>query len=425
MKLYTLNEIVGKAQKASKYFQEEYKDIHLSNFKDANELLLALPTTDHKKFWSLHKFFSNPLTTEEAHGILFKSGGSTGHPKFSYFSAEEWDTFCKIFGWGISQGILSENDRVANMFYAGDLYASFIFIKDSFQSVPKKFLQLPIGGGLTASVFEQQLNEFKMTALCGVPTAIIQLISEVLEKNPDSLKSIKKILYGGESMYVDQMDWLKSVIPELQISSVGYASVDAGLLGYCAQDCLIDEHRCFDDATIMEILEEDSDTPINEVGKPGRLYVTNLTRILMPILRYPAGDRAVWIEPPGTKNRKFKILGRSEEAARVGTVSVDFEDLRNLLQDVLADHHGFQFQMVLSHTEQMDQLELKISLLGHHDSAALKKKIISEFLKQKSTFAVAEKKGLIHPLQINFCDLQAFEKNQRTGKLKRIVDKRK
>lgn len=425
MKLYTLNEIVGKAQKASKFFQEEYRNIHLADFKNANELLLALPTTDHKKFWSLHNFFSNPLTTEEAHGILFKSGGSTGHPKFSYYSSEEWTTFCKIFGWGIAQGILAEKDRVANMFYAGDLYASFIFIKDSFQEVPKRFLQLPVGGGLTPSVFEQQLNEFKLTALCGVPTAIIQLISEVLEKNPDSLKSIKKILYGGESMYVDQMDWLKSVIPDLQIASVGYASVDAGLLGYCSQDCLIDEHRCFDDSTIMEILEEDSDTPITEVGKPGRLYVTNLTRILMPILRYPAGDRAVWIEPPGTKNRKFKILGRSEEAARIGTVSVDFEDLRNLLQDVLSDHQGFQFQMILSHSKQMDQLELRISLLDHHDSTALKKKIIAEFLKQKPTFAEAEKKELIHPLQINFCDLQAFEKNQRTGKLKRIVDQRK
>ena len=145
MKLYTLNEIVAKAQKASKYFQEEYKNINLANFKSANELLLAIPTTDHKKFWASHKFFSNPLTTEEAHGILFKSGGSTGHPKFSYYSAEEWDTFCKLFGWGIAQGILSEKDRVANMFYAGDLYASFIFIKDSFQAAPKKFLQLPFG----------------------------------------------------------------------------------------------------------------------------------------------------------------------------------------------------------------------------------------------------------------------------------------
>ncbi len=27
---------------------------------------------------------------------------------------------------------------------------------------------------------------------------------------------------------------------------------------------------------------------------------------LMPIIRYPVGDRAIWIEPTGKKNRKFK-----------------------------------------------------------------------------------------------------------------------
>ncbi len=425
MKIYSLFEIVETAQKNSSYFREEFKNIQIKDYKKDLELLQNLPTTNHNKFWSSHRFFSNPLTTEEAHGILFKSGGSTGNPKFSYFTSEEWNTFCEIFGWGIEQGILAEQDRVANMFYAGDLYASFIFIKDSFQAVSKKFLQLPFGGILTAPVFKQQLNDFKLTVLCGVPTAIIQLINELNESNPECLKSIKKILYGGESMYPDQMDWLKSVIPNLQIASVGYASVDAGLLGYCSKDCEIDEHRCFDSSTIMEILDEDNNESIVESDKPGRLYVTNLTRKLMPIIRYPAGDRAVWIEPLGTKNRKFKILGRSEEAARVGTVTVDFEELRSLLQSILTDHQGFQFQMILSHIAKRDELELKISLLTPQDVDLLKKKLMTEFLLQKPSFAEAQKKGLVHPLKINFCDLQHFEKNERTGKLKRIVDRRK
>ena len=282
-----------------------------------------------------------------------------------------------------------------------------------------------MGGTVTAKNLEQQLNEFKLTTLCGVPTAIIQLISELNETNPSCLTSIEKILYGGESMYLDQMDWLKSVIPGLKIASVGYASVDAGLLGYCSRDCAIDEHRSFDQATLLEILDEDSEQPIHEVNQPGRLFITNLTRKLMPIIRYPVGDRAIWIEPTGKKNRKFKILGRSEEAARVGTVSVDFEDIRTLLQKLLVDHPGFQFQIVLSHLSQKDQLELKISLLAHQELDQLKNAISIEFLRQKPAFAEAQNKQLIHPLKLTFTDLQHFEKNQRTGKLKRIVDLRK
>jgi len=397
----------------------------LKKFTTEQDLLQVLPTIDHQKYWAAHSFARNPLTTEQAHGILFKSGGSTGHPKFSYFASEEWKTFCELFGWGIEQGILDEQDRIANLFYAGDLYASFIFIKDSLQEISKKFLQFPMGGTVTAKNLEQQLNEFKLTTLCGVPTAIIQLISELNETNPSCLTSIEKILYGGESMYLDQMDWLKSVIPGLKIASVGYASVDAGLLGYCSRDCAIDEHRSFDQATLLEILDEDSEQPIHEVNQPGRLFITNLTRKLMPIIRYPVGDRAIWIEPTGKKNRKFKILGRSEEAARVGTVSVDFEDIRTLLQKLLVDHPGFQFQIVLSHLSQKDQLELKISLLAHQELDQLKNAISIEFLRQKPAFAEAQNKQLIHPLKLTFTDLQHFEKNQRTGKLKRIVDLRK
>jgi len=425
MKLYSLVEIVEAAQKNSSYFRGEFKNIDLKKFKNDQDLLQALPLTDHQKYWASHQFLENPLTTEEAHGILFKSGGSTGHPKFSYYASSEWDTFCKLFGWGIGQGILDDGDRVSNMFYAGDLYASFIFIKDSFQAVPKKFLQLPVGGGVTAKTLEQQLLEFKLTTLCGVPTAIIQLISELHEKNPACLKPLKKILYGGESMYLDQQEWLQSLLPGLQIASVGYASVDAGLLGYCARDCAIDEHRCFEPATLMEILDESTNEPITEINQPGRLFVTNLTRKLMPILRYPVGDRAVWIEPVGSKNRKFKILGRSEEGARVGTVTVDFEEVRLFLQQMLVSHPGFQFQMLLSHSAQKDQLELRISLLDQQNSEDFKKEIIREFHRQKPSFADAEKKGLVHPLKINFCDLQEFEKNARTGKLKRIIDSRK
>ena len=48
----------------------------------------------------------------------------------------------------------------------------------------------------------------------------------------------------------------------------------------------------------------------------------------MPIIRYPVGDNAVWIEP----GRKLRIIGRAEEGARVGPVTVYYDDMRLVLE---------------------------------------------------------------------------------------------
>lgn len=422
---FSLKEIVKTAQEKSPFFKKLYASINFDKFTSDDELLKSLPLTNHTDFWSQHSYEKNPLITEPfPHGMLFKSGGSTGKPKFSYFSQSEWDSFTEHFGWGISQGILKENDRVANLFYAGDLYASFLFIHDSLDSVPFKFIQFPLGGGIPPETMEKHIEELNINVLCGVPTSITHLFQYLDQKKSPALKKIEKILYGGESMYEDQKIWLRSVIPNLQISSVGIASVDGGLVGYCSTDCGPDEHRAFDRATIMEILDEETLKPIEDLNRSGKLYLTNLTRKLMPIVRYPVGDKALWLEPLGTKNRKFKVLGRSEEGARVGTVTVFFEDVQKILHEVFSADVGAQFQMVLKHFDQKDELTLEISCQKSiENTEALKKKIQQKFHEQKPTFLEALKKDLLHPLNVHFTS--QLEQNQRTGKLKRIIDHRK
>jgi len=116
---WSLKEIVENAKSHSPYYKLLYANSKFVNLSD-------LPITDQNKFWE-----SNVLTSDKRDGIVFKSGGSTGAPKYSYFTSLEWQSFTESFGMGIAEGILSDDDRVANLFYVGDLYASFLFIKDS------------------------------------------------------------------------------------------------------------------------------------------------------------------------------------------------------------------------------------------------------------------------------------------------------
>ena len=413
---WTLSEIVENAKEHSPYYRELYQSIEFKHLSD-------LPIIEQEKFWK-----SNVLTSNSSDGIVFKSGGSTGAPKFSYFTSLEWQSFTEAFGWGISQGMIENGDRLANLFYVGDMYASFIFITDSLMWINpnnKKISQFPIAGATDTKAILKTLEEFNINVLVGVPSAILTLLEFYdNHKNQYSNIKIEKILFGGEALYPDQLDAYKKIIPDIQIASVGYASVDAGLLGYSSRDCLVGEHRPFDRANIIEIVDPDTNEVIDDVNRVGKVIVTNLTRKLMPIIRYPAGDLAMWLEAPETPYRKFKLMGRSDEAARVGTISVYFEDTRSLVMKTLSEISGIQFQMIITHFNGLDQLTLKLA--GHNLMGDIKlaERVIEAFKKDKPVYSEVLQKKLIHPLKIEIVDMKEMEANSRTGKLKRVIDRR-
>ena len=413
---WTLNEIVENAKKHSPFYRDLYADVNFQVISD-------LPVIDQSAFWK-----GKILSSEKQNGIVFKSGGSTGAPKYSYFTSLEWQSFTEAFGLGISKGIIENDDRVANLFYVGDLYASFLFIKDSLQAIPsdlKKIMQFPIAGATDPHLILKTLEEFSINVIAGVPSAILTLL-EMFAQDKTKFPQLKidKILFGGESLYPDQYVALKKIFPEIKISSIGYASVDGGLLGYSDADCQDSEHRVFDGLNIIEIVDPDTHEVITEKNIVGKVLMTNLTRKLMPIIRYPAGDLAMWIESAETPDRKFKLQGRSDEAARLGTLSVFFEDARWMATNTLSEINGIQFQMVLNHFDNKDQLIFRIA--GHElkNQLSIKDRLIENFKNEKKDYNSLLGKKLIHPLKIEIVEMEKMEKNLRTGKLKRVIDNR-
>lgn len=415
MQKWTLKEIVEHAKKHSPYYKELYKNVHSDKLSD-------LPIIDQAEFWK-----TRVVTEDQPDGIVFKSGGSTGAPKYSYFTHQEWIAYTESFGQGMSEGILDHGDRVGNLFYVGDLYASFLFIKDSLQFIPsakKKITQYPIAGQTDHVQILKIIEEFNINTIVGVPSAILTMLEKYsANKSKFPHLKIEKILFGGEALYDDQHLALKKIFPDIQISSIGCASVDGGMIGYSSRDCANNEHRVYDEASIIEIVDPDTNEVITEKNKVGKVLLTNLTRKLMPIIRYPAGDMAMWLEDEKTPNRKFKLQGRSEEAARLGTLSVYFEDTRDMVMKTLKEASGIQFQMVLNHYAHKDELIFKIAGSGI-DRATSQARLAEAFSKEKPGYADILNKNLIHPLKIEIVEQSALDANTRTGKLKRIIDQR-
>ncbi|MCB0368956.1 MAG: hypothetical protein KDD45_05750, partial [Bdellovibrionales bacterium] len=128
MRVYSLEELINIAKEKSPFYKKLYKNI------SAPYELEKIPLMDSHEFWASNSINQNQILTEaQSDGIVFKSGGTTGNPKFSFFTLEEWELFTQAFGEGMRKGGLKKGDKIANLFYAGDLYASFLFIMKSIE----------------------------------------------------------------------------------------------------------------------------------------------------------------------------------------------------------------------------------------------------------------------------------------------------
>lgn len=427
MKSYSLQHIVDHARKHSPFYGHLF-----AGFGASVTSVEDLPITDQSAYWQANSLVDNRLLTGKLEdGIVFKSGGTTGNPKYSAFSREEWNSFTSVFGAGMAAGGLGQGERVANLFYGGGLYASFLFIHGSLEKSGASVVEFPLGG---ASDFDEILRltqEFEVTTWAGVPTLLLSLIKQIKERSlkPADLP-LKKLLYGGEAIYPDQVAFIRQAFPDMLIRSIGYASVDAGLLGYADFRDPDGIHRVFRDATVVEIVDDATGKPIQSPGVPGRLIVTNLTRLLMPVIRYPAGDCAEWVDPPdfpdGDKTgRRFKLTGRSDEAARVGPVSIYYGDVEKVLHLVLGNRRLFGFQMILSHDKQCDHLSLRVAAdIAQQDTDLISKNVLLKLFHERKMLEQWMDQGKVGPVVIEWVSLDHLERNERTGKLRRIIDRR-
>ena len=102
-KTYSVEEIIEYARNNSEYYKELYKDV------PKNAKLSDLPLIDQDDFWKYcDKHGGTVATRKHEDGQIFKSGGTTGDPKYSLYSAEEWQTMCECSGAVLQKGGLKK-----------------------------------------------------------------------------------------------------------------------------------------------------------------------------------------------------------------------------------------------------------------------------------------------------------------------------
>jgi phenylacetate-CoA ligase len=264
------------------------------------------------------------------------------------------------------------------------------------------------------------MKELDATVIFSTVTKVTQLAQLLVARN-ETMDRIRVFMFSGEAFFDDQKGIVQAAFPLARIRSLVYASMDAGVLGYSASDIDWRIHRVNRPFVELEICPDGEDTvPIAEPNVSGRLLVTNLSRWLQPVLRYPSGDRAEWVDHA---QGLFRVLGRHHESARIGPVSLDLRHVREIIDEAFPGAPIAGIQLVVDRVDSMDSLTIRI---GYHPSDPVEatKAVVAKLKDQRPMFHQHVDQKLISPLRVEFVDAKDLTINLRTGKLVGVVDQR-
>ena len=416
--IYTLEQLVPFIRQHSNFYRNHLQDSPLCEVN-----LNALPLINVDEYWADSHDLNNwaVLTGPVDDGLVFKTGGSTSQGKLSVYTPNEWQALVTTFAHSISSQ-LKNGDRVANLFFSGDLYASFVFFHDSLAHVTHSICEFPFTGNVDLDVLADAVDQHRINVLAGVPAQLLRF-ADYLSRHQRVLCGVDTLLYGGESLFPAQIAMLKTALPNARIASAGYASVDAGLIGASSRDCALGEHRTFEPHTLLEIVDEHTGEVIEECDRIGLLVVTNLTRRLMPLLRYPVGDRACWREPSATPMRKFALKGRSahSQRVRVGTLSLLIDEILLIVQHIAGSD---QWQLVIEQEGVKDLVTVKwVPTMPYTDIDPICSALHEALAVHYPGIGQLNRQGLME-LRVVPCAITDLNLHPRSGKQMRVLDLR-
>ncbi len=344
-------------------------------------------------------------------GYVFSSGGTTGDPKYVHFSYEEFELSAEMLAQNFRAQGIKPGMTVANLFVAGNLWSSFLAVEKALEKIGA--IQLPIGGLCPSENILTYLNKFKPDVVMGIPSLLVMNAEQAVGLGID-LK-IKKVFYAGEAMSETRREFLKKTWGTDYFGSAGYASVDAGVIGYQCLHCGPGEHHLFTDLVDLKVVE-------------GEGIVTSLTRSSMNIKNYATGDRIEWVDGTcecGRGDRKFKLLGRIDNLIQIWSCRLLLSDIEKTLKNLDPEILSFQVQLTEVSSEQ--GVEEKMELLFEStpgkdlDSKLLKKEIYKNSRDLRDTIPLEsfEARMTISPVSHG-----SIKRNSRTGKISVILDRR-
>jgi phenylacetate-coenzyme A ligase PaaK-like adenylate-forming protein/acyl-CoA reductase-like NAD-dependent aldehyde dehydrogenase len=377
----------------------------------------APPSHAHKPKIMTKADFQAMKVDEKHAQLYFKSGGSSGEPKLSVFTYDDYHEQMLAGADGLyAAGLDPLKDRSMNLFFSGSLYGGFLSIFSVLEEL--KAVHFPMAAQTDLAMVADSIIKNKVNVLLGMPSYLVSLF----EQQRDVLRrgSIDKIFYGGEHFNEAQRRYLSESFGIDSIKSIGYGSVDAGPLGYQCRSCDGGAHHLHQRLQFLEILEIDKDAPV-QGEEIGRLVFTSRVRQGQTLERYDLGDVGHWIASPcacGRASPRFRLLGRSGDVFRIGTSFFNYQKFATILAERLG--HAGAVQVVLDHDGLKEKITVRLSADSGTDSA----KARATLLESDHDLAEVVDGDKVLLLDVVGVAPDVLEKTKGSGKLVRILDRR-
>lgn len=362
--------------------------------------------------------FHHVVVDPKTEHLSFKSGGSSGAPKLSIFSYQDYQDQMAAAADGLfAAGLDPATDRCINLFNAGHLYGGFI----SFFTILEDLgaIQFPMTAVPETMEVAEAIVKYRVNTLLGIPV----YLNALFEEHGDLLKEyggVKKIFYGGEHFTAAQAAHLREKFGIEMIRSAVYGSNDAGPLAFACPHCEGGFHHLMAANQWLEILKLESDEPVTG-DEVGRLILTSRQRHGQQIQRYEIGDTGRWVPGPcpcGRKSPRFELMGRHGDVFRSGGPFLNYRKFVNLLTEHLA--YAGEVQLILDLKGGQEQITVRIDAGSGLDAGTVRQMLIDQY--PELFLSVVEFRTT--DLFIEPVASPAFERIANSGKLKTIIDRR-
>lgn len=420
--LARLNALLSRCRDGSSFYASRIPSRPLRSLEE----LALIPVVEAAEYREhLPPDGSGILTGDIGGSYSFGSGGTTGKPKFVYRTVNETLANARALGKGLYlSGFARRGDIVGNLLFAGNLWASFVSLNQALEQTGAHIL--PIGGHIDLEAQVSLLRSFGANAALAIPSTLLSIAQYVKAHGITDVK-LTHLAYGGEHLFPEARRQLAEILGAERIVSAGYAANDTGAIGFQDQTCEGGVHLVHEDLHIVEILDLETGEPITEVGKAGRIVVTNVSRHLMPTVRFAVGDLGAWVERPtdGRQLRRFELLGRSDEVLIISAINISLEMVARVLGGVpgLSGH----FRMIGRSSGMLDELVIEAEsegALSAEETAALEARIIEALHHEKKEFRTWLASGAVAPPRAVVHRPGGLPRNPRTGKIKQVVEER-
>lgn len=359
--------------------------------------------------------------TKENSDLFFYSGGSSGDPKISIFTYEDYHRQMELAAEGLfAAGLDPKKDLAMNLFFAGGLYGGFL----SFFTILEKLQcpHFPMAAHTDHQFVAKTIVKHKVNTLLGMPSYLLQLFhdNESLFRNN---RVVQKIFYGGEHFSQSQKKYFQENFGIETIRSATYGSVDAGPLGFQCDHSTGAIHHLHYRLHDLEIVQLDKDEPV-EAGQVGRFLITSKVRKGQKIVRYEIGDVGRWVPEPcpcGRKHPRFELLGRTGDIFRIGANFMSYQSFNKVLSEDFDYSGAFQIHLYPAQGLQKEKLSFRVdeNLLPNSE----KESLLQKFMKLKD-FKETVTVDKTVDIDFQFIPSHQFQITKGSGKIKGVIDHR-